>query len=395
VILHALAAFQIVAFTTYLITNYIPDMGIAAEFPYYLLPPFVAALISLIIFRGRAEGLLFGYTTSTIGVLVGADLYHLPEIYATSNVFAGAIGGAATMDMVFLCGLITFLMLLPFCGRKFWHYSPSFSRFNRVEFRVRSLLNEAWNLYNSGKYREAVGKGVEAIECFYNLLAREKKGVEEFLGNQGKHHALHDLLMVRAEARNETLNQYDAYRALVAVYYILGEIERARMERYGDMGRRSVAYMIDVGISIALILPFAYLTSLFIVSGETINEILLVAFSSLVGAVCFLYFTLCEYFTGKTVGKRLLGLEVKEIYGGRAGITGVMLRNLTRFIAIFLLSTGVSFLVIPSMIAQLGGAILVFLFIIASGFSILFIARSRHAQRLGDILAETVVVKTD
>ncbi|MCX8173456.1 MAG: RDD family protein [Thermoplasmata archaeon] len=392
-LLYALFVFQVVAFATYKVTNYFPELGIAAKFPYYLLPPVLGALVTLIFFRGKPEGLLFGYTTSTLGVLVGADIYHLPEIYATSNVFAGAIGGAATMDMVFLGGLITFLVLLPFCGKKFWDYSPSFSRFNRVEFRVRMLLNDAWALYNSGKYREAAGKGIEAIESFYNLVAKEKKGVEEFLAEHGKYYALHDLKMLRAEAQNEGLTQYDAYRALVAVYYILGEIETTRMGKYGDLGRRSVAYLIDVGISLLIILPFAFAASFFILKSPTeVNEVLLVAFSSLVGAVCFLYFTLCEYFAGRTIGKRLMNLQVKEIYGEKIGITAAMMRNLTRFIAIMLLSTGISYFLIPDMVAQVLGVVLVFLFILASGFSMLFIIRSRHAQRLGDVLAETVVV---
>ncbi|MEM3397156.1 MAG: RDD family protein [Thermoplasmata archaeon] len=395
-ILYALFAFQIVAFATYFVTNYLPEQGIAAEFPWYLLPPVVAAFISLGFFRGKPEGLLFGYTTSTLGVLAGADIYHLPEIYATSKVFAGAIGGAATMDMVFLGGLITFLVLLPFCGKKIWEYSPSFSRFNRVEFKVRTLLNEAWALYNSGKYREALGKGIEAIESFYALVAKEKKGLDDFLAEHGKHYALHDLQVLRAEARNEQLSQYDAYRALVAVYYILGEIERCRMGRYGDIGRRSIAYLIDVGVSLAIILPFAFAASFFILKSSTeINEVLLIAFSSLVGAVCFLYFTLSEYFVGKTVGKKLMGLEVKEIYGERIGITAAMMRNLTRFIAILLLSTGISYFIVPNLMAQVLGVVMVFLFILASGFSMLFILRSRHAQRLGDVLAETVVVKTN
>ncbi|MGB9636010.1 MAG: RDD family protein, partial [Thermoplasmata archaeon] len=394
VVFQALLVFLIVSFCTYAITRYIPDMGIAAEFPYYLLPSLIAAIITLILFRGASEGLLFGYTVTTLGVLVGADVYHLPEIYATSKVFAGAIGGAATMDLVFLGGLITFLILLPFTGRRFWEYSPSFSRYNRIELRIRGLLGEAWALYTAGKYREALEKGTHAIATFYKLVSQENKSIEEFLAEKGKHYALYDLRVLKAEAQRNDINQYDAYRGLVAAHYILGEIENCRLGKYGDIGNRSLAYLIDIGVSLVIIFPFAVVSSLFVLKNATeeINLIVVVAFSSLVGAVCFLYFTLCEYLYGQTLGKKLLHLSVREIYGEKISITAAMMRNLTRFIALTILSFGLSFLIVPKLYEQIAGAGMIVLFIFVSAFSGVFIVRTKHRQRVGDILAETVVV---
>jgi|GEM_PF-3592525 uncharacterized membrane protein/uncharacterized RDD family membrane protein YckC len=394
VCLYGIAAFEVVAFLTYAVTQYVPELGIASEFPYYLIPSVGGALISLIIFRGKAEGLLFGYSTTTFGVLVGADIFHLPEIYHTSKVFAGAIGGAATMDMVFLGGLITLLLLLPFTGKKFWHYSPAFSRYSRVDSTVRNLMTEAWVLYQSAKYNLALEKAIQAIDVFYKLVARDNKSVSDFLRERGKLYALYDYNVLLSEARRADLNQYDAYRALNAAHFILGEIERCRQMTYADIYSRVVAYLIDIVISVLIILPFAIVAGVFIYKNpQELNEIILIGFSSLVGAVCFLYFTVLEYFTGRTIGKRVMHIKVMELYGGKIGVSAAMMRNLTRFIALTILSYSITFVIMPDLIYQATGAALGFVFLIASGFSIIFIARSKHAQRLGDLLGDTVVVK--
>ncbi len=84
--------------------------------------------------------------------------------------------------------------------------------------------------------------------------------------------------------------------------------------------------------------------------------------------VLIAYHALSEYFAnGQSVGKRILGIRVVRVDGQRAGMREAMLRSIL-LILDMVLSSGV-----------LGG---------------LLIATSRRRQRLGDMAANTVVIKS-
>ena len=99
-----LLALPVVTGVCYLFSQPVRGLGIAMPM---LLPPLVAVMIALILEPANAAPLAF--SSGVIGVLLGADLLHLPEIRKLDTRVA-AIGGAGTFDGVFLTGIIAVLL---------------------------------------------------------------------------------------------------------------------------------------------------------------------------------------------------------------------------------------------------------------------------------------------
>lgn len=127
---------------------------------------------------------------------------------------------------------------------------------------------------------------------------------------------------------------------------------------------RLSAYLIDVavrlllvGIVIAVSIPMS-----FALPGLTLGTFLLFLFLLEWG-----YFAICEgFFNGKTIGKHVLGLRVIQLRGHPVSFWGALIRNLLRAAdAMPFLLYGVGFI---SMLL------------------------TRHFQRLGDLVAQTVVI---
>lgn len=116
----ALIGILIVAFFAYNVT-WVSSAGVTSPFPLWLIPPTVASLFSLLsCYKRPKQAAPVAYISGTLGVLVGADVLHLPDILALPagrNVTA-AIGGAAIFDMVFLAGIIAVLIDALFVGRQ-------------------------------------------------------------------------------------------------------------------------------------------------------------------------------------------------------------------------------------------------------------------------------------
>jgi uncharacterized membrane protein len=113
----------IVAIITFFVTEPIPEKGIVARFPFWLLPIFFASLASIILYwKDIQKAAPFAYISGTLGVLIGADFFHLLSLLG-SNVqttrFA-VIGGASIFDMVFITGILAVIVdgLLTFKKRK-------------------------------------------------------------------------------------------------------------------------------------------------------------------------------------------------------------------------------------------------------------------------------------
>lgn len=102
-----------VAIISFFVTSPEPSKGIVAHFPYWLLPPFIACLTSIILLRRSFEkGASLAYISGIFGVLIGADLLHIPKLlsYPPSKLGTSAIiGGAVILDMVFLTGILAVL----------------------------------------------------------------------------------------------------------------------------------------------------------------------------------------------------------------------------------------------------------------------------------------------
>ena len=102
------------------------------------------------------------------------------------------------------------------------------------------------------------------------------------------------------------------------------------------------------------------------------------------------YFVYTELrFSGRTVGKRALGLRVVAADGGPLTADLVFARNLTRelelFLPLVLIMSGTAIGALPSAVVQLGAA----LWIVAMA---VIPMRNSHRARLGDLVAGTMVV---
>jgi uncharacterized membrane protein len=88
-----------------------PD-GIGISFPFWLIPSGVAGLCGYYFSSGRnlLEMAALAYAASSIGILIGGDLAHIPEFAASSgNGFVLGAGGIA--DFVFLAGVVSIAIL--------------------------------------------------------------------------------------------------------------------------------------------------------------------------------------------------------------------------------------------------------------------------------------------
>jgi len=104
-----LIAISIVSVITYLITYPDPSKGIVAKVPLAFLPAIVASIMSVVfLYKDFRKAAPFAYISGTIGVLIGADVFHLYELllYNVDSKVSAVIGGANVFDMIFITGII-------------------------------------------------------------------------------------------------------------------------------------------------------------------------------------------------------------------------------------------------------------------------------------------------
>ncbi len=136
--------------------------------------------------------------------------------------------------------------------------------------------------------------------------------------------------------------------------------QQAPAMAYVSVWPRALAIIID-GIIIGVI---AGIINAITAAGSTDPGRLAVS-GSISGVLAFIYFIVLEATMGATLGKRLLGLRVVKEDGSAIGWGGSIIRNLLR--------------IIDGLFIYLVGAIIVW--------------NTQRRQRLGDILAHTVVVR--
>ena len=104
----------IVTIITFFITKVEPNKGIVASFPYWIIPAVFACILSIIIFRKNfTKGAVLSYSSSTFGVIIGADFLHLPELLNNIPTKLGTmatIGGAVVFDLIFITGILSVLI---------------------------------------------------------------------------------------------------------------------------------------------------------------------------------------------------------------------------------------------------------------------------------------------
>jgi len=103
----------VVTIIAFFVTRPVPDSGIVASFPFWLLPAIFASVTSIVLLRKNfIKAAPLAYISGTVGVLIGADFLHLHELlgYSVENVTPAIIGGAVVFDMIFITGIIAVLL---------------------------------------------------------------------------------------------------------------------------------------------------------------------------------------------------------------------------------------------------------------------------------------------
>jgi len=108
----------IVAIVTSLYTHFDPETGLIVHF--FAIPPMLAAATAFVLRMDprvqKYNTALMTYVCGTLGVLIGADLFHLPQIllWMPSEPVFVSIGGAGLVDAIFLSGILALVFDLIF-----------------------------------------------------------------------------------------------------------------------------------------------------------------------------------------------------------------------------------------------------------------------------------------
>jgi uncharacterized membrane protein len=99
----------VVAVITFFVTYPDPEQGIVSRFPYWVLPALAASIVSVFLsWKNYVKAAPLAYISGTIGVLIGADVFHLGQLllYNVESTTNAVIGGANVFDMVFITGIL-------------------------------------------------------------------------------------------------------------------------------------------------------------------------------------------------------------------------------------------------------------------------------------------------
>ncbi len=160
------------------------------------------------------------------------------------------------------------------------------------------------------------------------------------------------------------------------------------------LGRRWVALLIDMVVQVLYIILASYILnkiSLGFGSDAGFNQW---AIGLIVMSPVFLYHIIFESLTnGQSIGKKIMQLRVVSINGGRPSISQLLIRWLLRVSDLWII---ILLLMVFSLRAG-GDAEGLMAFTFGMAFlltDIILVANSKKAQRIGDVLAQTIVIKT-
>lgn len=148
------------------------------------------------------------------------------------------------------------------------------------------------------------------------------------------------------------------------------------------LSTRLGAVFVDLVIMVIYVVFMTYIIDAIFVhdfqKGEAMYQFWFAFFYCIVYLPFILYSPICEYFTkGQTIGKMIFNLRVVKSNGENADFKSYFLRWLFRPIELYILTLG-----------QLG----VILFLAGAIIDSIFVTVSNNSQRLGDVMANTVVV---
>ena len=421
-----LAVTSVVLGLTFATTATVPNLGIVSQFPYYLAGPVAGGVLAVALTRVRRrpveEGLALAYALTTLGVLLGADLLRQPPLYATgSNVYA--IGGAGPLDLVYVSGLLALAVAyLTIRLARLEREPPAAVDHPGASRTPAGRLRHALLLGARGRptesLRESAQAATDAGKQSRRLLGLPPPGPAESAWKDlpvASWVVAYDRNLQHLGERGPAAPE-DAYRGWLTSRWLVRLGRDLGRRRFAPLGGRVAAFFLDllvvtlpaVAVWVAIVLGYASDPS------GLLSSALFNAAISGFSAFAFLYLVVGEWGYGTTLGKKRLGLEVRDRSMGSPGATAVLVRNLPKLIPLTLIGLGGPILTAVALLgpSALGGGVsgpaaaldvfltslvvlaFVLLGIGASGaVSALVITTSSESQRFGDLLAGTWVVR--
>ncbi len=328
----------------YSISRYEPGMGIIAEFPYYLFPSLLALLLSIALMRGYKNRIPYAYSSAVLGTLIGADLVRIPMLLEDGVL--GSIGGAGAMDLVYLSGLIAVIPLV-----MYYYYQFPLNK-------AKDPMDEAHRMFRKGRLIDGVNHARYALErelwraarlitrATGDRFHRSNYGVEviPWLG-------LHPLLIqdYHKLKYGRLGNDYQKMIKTFKTARLLREsVALKTKKRFSSVLRRIFAYVVDLFLtSVPLIIVFLYLIRRQVYYTGRMSPMFFAIFFLAI-SIQFIYFTLFEWYFGKSIGKMLIGIEVVSDDYGDITFMQSAARNSARYADMLLLFYVISLILIIS-----------------------------------------------
>jgi uncharacterized membrane protein/uncharacterized RDD family membrane protein YckC len=403
----------------------IPGVGIAESFPLYLLPPMAAGAVAVAcapaLFRGReALALPAGLFAGGWGVVLGADVLRQPPLYGSGGP-AGlyAIGGAGVLDLVYLSGFLGLLGAWAthrLLGRS---YAPPDGPEPAPPPEPERRLREAFVLLGEGAAARSAEASADAARAAgaqaRRLLGQSPAGPgSPWIGLGVPGWVVSDQANLDALARSGTADSREAARGFVTARALVRLGTALGRPRFASIPQRLAAFALDLavlgGVGAAVFAGIVLKTP-----GGLDGALASVPFNAAIYgfvAVALLYFALCERASGATLGKSLLGIEVRDRALGPVDGLSSFVRNapllpvvtlyglgLATAIAIGLrgLPAGASFTGFGLSAAALAIVSLAAIVVVGVGLAgavgVAVIAVTSDRQRVGDLWAGTWVVR--
>lgn len=403
----------------------VPGVGIEEQFPFFLVPPVIAGLVAVAlanrVFPGEAGfAIPTAFLGSTFGVMLGADLLRQPPLYGTGPSGLYTIGGAGVLDLVYLSGLIAFAtayLAFRFSGPGFAPVGPPLPpRVVPPTTRLHRAFRSGLDGRLSESLTESSGASHAAADQARQLLALgpAPEG-RPWQGLPVPGWLVADQANLDAAARAGTQDGREGFRSWQTARWLVFVGRDLAARRFGSVGARVAAFLIDLALVTAPAV-LLWVVLLGTIPGGLTDALDNIGFNAAIYgfiAWAFLYFVLAETFAQTTLGKWLLGLEVRE--RGLASTSGLsaLVRNSTVLPLLTVVGIGVAIALAFGLKSGLSAsltlagvslptgliALIGVLAFVLGGVALLgvgavaLIAVTSERQRLGDLWAETWVVR--
>jgi uncharacterized RDD family membrane protein YckC len=409
---------------TFLGARAIPSVGITESFPYFLLPPVLAGVfVSLFasqLFPG-SEGfaLPVAFFAGGWGVALGADVLWEPPLYGTGPGGLYAVGGAGVLDLVYLScflGLLGAWLTHRILGRG---YAPVGTPLPPPPPSPGRHLREAYALAADDASDASVRASAEAARASalqaHRLLGRPPPDpARPWVGLPVPGWVVSDQANLESSAHAAAVEPREAMRAFVTARALVRLGDAIGRPRFASISQRLLAFGIDVALLGAG--AAAVFVGIVLLTPGGLNGVLAsVPFNAAIYgfvAVGLLYFALAELGSGTTLGKTLVGIEVRDRSMGPVGGLASFARNAPLLPVLTLFSLGLALSIaialrgiaasatVPTVGPSAGALAIVGLAVVvltgvglAGGIGIAAIAVTPERQRVGDLWAGTWVVR--